>query len=187
MKQLIIIVLFCLFVIFLYLMYSGLFLKPFIDEHYIEKFPVAFIRKKGDYKNAGKVMDEVYFRLKDKGILTEKGFGLYFDNPNDVKKDDRNYFAGVVLTDEQYKKYKQVDSNIETAIVYPGDSVVARFVYRTRISVFLAVIKVYPAIEKYIKDNNLSTGAIIELYDMDEKNILFICSKKDFFVNFLNE
>ena len=56
---------------------------------------LIFKSKTGDYKNSGKVMDEIYESLiKDFDITSYKGFGTYYDNPREVKRELLRYDAG---------------------------------------------------------------------------------------------
>ena len=43
----------------------------------------------GDYKKAGQVMDKIYSRLLGEDTIeTSRGFGLYYDYPKKVKKEN---------------------------------------------------------------------------------------------------
>ena len=71
---------------------------------------------KGDYRQSGKIMNSVYYSLlKEYGIETYKGFGIYYDNPRKVKKEKLRSEAGCILENNEYDLEKlQGKFNIKT-------------------------------------------------------------------------
>jgi hypothetical protein len=51
-----------------------------------------------EYKNVGPIMDKIYYDLKDiHRIVTTRGFGLYYDNPQQVEKTKLRSIAGCIM------------------------------------------------------------------------------------------
>jgi len=176
MKKVLQIIMFVLILLLAYLVYSGMFSKPIFYEEHIEGFPVAFIKETSDYRSAERVRNDVYLRLLEKGFQTERGFGLFLESPLGGKIEDITYYAGMILTEEQFELMMHEDTFIDFTMLYPGDSVVASFAYKTHLSSPFATIKVYSRLQKYLAEKKLQRGAVIEIYDLQKNEILFISS-----------
>lgn len=162
----------------IYLIFSGLFYKIVIIEKEIEPFYVAYTKNTGNYKYSGQFMDEIFYKLKQNDIETEKGFGMYFDNPAETKVNERRYYAGVVITENQYQQMLNHDYGVETSLIEPGNSLYTEFIYRNRLSVFISIFKVYPALGRFVRQNKNEglNSPVIEIYDVPNKKIYFIYS-----------
>lgn len=129
---------------------------------------------KGDYSQSPIVMDKIYNALVKEKIKSTVGCGIYYDNPQEVEKSKLRSEQGciidvkdsVIITDLQ-KRYK-VKTIPET------DYLVAEFPFKGKTSIMLGIMKVYPAINQYVKANGLSEkGVVIELYDTPNKKIIY--------------
>ena len=66
----------------------------------------------------------------------------------------------------------EADYKIKT--LAQGEYIVARFPFKGKMSVMIGIMKVYPAIDKYVKENGYSEkGPIAEIYDMPNKMIVY--------------
>lgn len=64
-------------------------------------------------------------------------------------------------------KYNRITLPVETNIV-------VEFPFKCKISIFVGMIKIYPAIEKYIKKHNINDkGALVERYDIPNKKTIY--------------
>lgn len=79
-----IIVVLGIIVMLIYLSRYGLFSSAKITEKSTGPYLLVYKKHIGDYKNVGSVMDNLFYDLKDNhAITTTKGFGLYYDKPQD--------------------------------------------------------------------------------------------------------
>lgn len=129
----------------------------------------------GDYRQAGEVSDRVYYSLlNNHNIETYKGFGIYYDNPREVEKSKLRSKVGCILEEKDYDKISELEKsfNIKT---YPYKKyLVTEFPYKGNFSIFTGIMRVYPAIHKYIKNNDLKIdGHIMEIYDIPNKKIIY--------------
>ena len=130
----------------------------------------------GDYALSGEVMDEVYNVLKDDyGVLTTKGFGIYFDNPRQVAKDSLRYEAGCILSGADSEMIASIDERYEIKMLPKGEYLTTSFPYKGKASVIVAIMKVYPAMARYFEKNGMLDryGAVMEIYDIPQGKILY--------------
>ncbi len=129
----------------------------------------------GDYSKSGKLMDEIYYALlNDYGIETYRGFGIYYDNPKEVEKIKLRSEVGCVIEEKDIAKLEKLPEDFKTKRYPEKQSVVAEFPHKGMPSIFVGIIKVYPALNKYVNENNLDpSGAVMEIYDVPNKKIIY--------------
>jgi DNA gyrase inhibitor GyrI len=129
----------------------------------------------GDYKQTGKAMDSIYYQLLN-GEKTEtfKGFGIYYDDPQKVEKSQLRSEAGCILekVDSTTVEYLSKKFNLKR---FPEDQyIVAAFPYKGKFSVIFSIFKVYPALNKFAKENHYSLDTpVMEIYDVPNKKIIY--------------
>jgi len=129
----------------------------------------------GDYRQSAAAMDRIYYRLlnEDK-IETFKGFGIYYDNPKKVSKESLRSEAGCILEPSDIAKTGDLKGKYQIKVFPEGGYLVTEFPYKNRLSVFVSLTKVYPALNKYTEINNLSNdGFVMEVYDIPNKKIIY--------------
>jgi DNA gyrase inhibitor GyrI len=126
----------------------------------------------GDYSKSAKVMDRVYYSLlNDHAITTSRGFGIYFDNPREVEKSKLRSQAGCIIEEADIEKISFLPVN---SMVLPAKNyLVTEFPYKNQASVIVALMKVYPAMNRYVQENNIRMGAVTEIYDIPNKKITY--------------
>lgn len=129
----------------------------------------------GDYKQAGTVMDEVYALLKEKyDINTFKGCGLYYDNPEKVEVSKLRSEMGCIIENPDREKITEAPEGYAIKTLETKMYVVTEFPFKGMLSVFVSLMKVYPALNKYASDNNIKgNGYIMEMYDIPNGKILY--------------
>jgi len=129
----------------------------------------------GDYSKSGKLMDEIYYALlNDYGIETYKGFGIYYDNPRDVEKSKLRSEVGCIIEENDLIKLTLLSGDLKTKRYPETKCVVTEFPHKGMISIFMGILKIYPALIKYVDNNNLDAyGAVMEIYDVPNKKIIY--------------
>lgn len=130
----------------------------------------------GDYSQSPKVMDRVYYALlNDDKIETTKGFGIYYDDPKDVEKSKLRSEIGCIINEpidsttlaDLSKKYK-------VKILPKGTYITTEFPNKGMMSTLVAIVKVYPALDKYVKENGFyDKVSVMEIYDVPNKKIIY--------------
>ncbi len=172
MKKILIILAVVISIPVIYLTYSGLFASVVIEETEVGPLTFAYAEHKGDYSKIGPVMDQVYQDLLKDGLETYKGIGVYFDDPQMVKKEDLRSYGGSVIEENDIEKFNKVKDKYKSMTTPKYLSVTAEFPIKTKLSFIIGVIKVYPKIGNYIKEKNYKTIAPpMEIYIENEKTV----------------
>ena len=135
---------------------------------------LVYESRMGSYDKSGDVIHKLENQLKNENIKAVKGFGWYLDNPRFVKKDSLRSEVGCMLESVDTSKISGLKGkyNIKTCPV--KKYITAEFPYKSNVSIILGVLKVYPAMMKFVKDNNYDEkGAIMEIYDISNNRILY--------------
>lgn len=136
---------------------------------------IVFKSKTGDYRSSGNVMDEIYESLKtDFNIKSYKGFGIYYDNPREVRRELLRYDAGCIINKQDVSNINKLKERFEIAECPKKRYLIAEFPYKGKTSAIIGVMKVYPAILKYLNKQELPhNGSVMEIYDIPGKRIIY--------------
>jgi hypothetical protein len=129
----------------------------------------------GDYKNVGKVIDKMYYALlNDEKVECFRGFGIYYDNPQKVEKSKLRADVGNILENPASEILTQLTPKYKIKTLDKQKYLVAEFPYKNQMSIIIGIMKVYPALNRYISDHNLSEeGYVMEIYDVPGKKIIY--------------
>ncbi len=129
----------------------------------------------GDYRKSGVVMDKVYYTLlNDYKIETFKGFGIYYDNPQKVETSKLRSELGCILGESDLHRLNELEGSFKIKTYPKGKYIVTEFPFKGKLSVMFGIMKVYPALNKYVKENGYNEeGAIMEIYDTPGKKIVY--------------
>jgi DNA gyrase inhibitor GyrI len=127
----------------------------------------------GEYKNTAAVMDKIYYSLlKEEKIETYKGFGIYYDNPSKVEKTKLRSEVGCILENPDAQTIERLSKKYNIKTFPRGSYLVSEFPYNGKFSVVIGIMRVYPALNKFIKEHNITEeGFIMEIYDVPGKKI----------------
>ena len=160
-----------------YLSRYGLFSSVRITEKNTGPYLLVYKKHIGDYKNVGPVMDNLYYDLQDNhGITTTKGFGLYYDKPQDVAKEELRSIVGCIIEGNSIEDLNEISSKYGVKEYPISKSVVAEFPYKGQMSIILGIFKVYPKLSAYIMAHKYAATPIMELYDQPNGKIEYIAS-----------
>lgn len=163
----------------IYLSYCGLFTKIEIKEKEAGGYMLVYEEFKGDYKNSSKIMDKVYYSLiNDYNIETTNGFGIYYDNPKEVDKDDLRSDLGCIITEKDYDNVEEIKKNFLVKEWPKKKCIYVEFPFKGFMSVILGIKKVYPRINEYVKDKSYQGAPIMEIYDVPNKKIIYLMPVK---------
>lgn len=160
------------------LTYYGMFTSVEITQAQKGPYYLVYKEHKGDYAKVGPVMDEVYYDLRNnKNIFSAKGFGLYYDNPEEVAKENLRSVVGCIVP---LAKIDGIEGDYKIAEFPSSKAVVSTFPYRGTLSFIMAVIKVYPKLQEHLQTietlKEKEEFAIMEIYDMENNIIEFVAA-----------
>lgn len=180
MKVLLIIaIIIFLLLTFLLIIFSrhGLFADVKITEKIVGPYILLYKKHVGDYKNVGLIMDKIYYDLKDNyHIETTKGFGLYYDNPQNVAKEECRSIVGCIIENKSINDLTNLKNKYGVKEYPASKSVIAEFPYKGKLSIFIGIFKVYPKLSTFIEKQKYPKTPIMEIYDQPNKTIDYISS-----------
>jgi len=177
--------------IFSYLVYSGLFTAVDVrtKEPTYGPLIVAYKTDTGPYRNAGSLYTESYCLLPNREQI-----GVYYDDPEAVPESQLRYAVGPILgnADEppSATEMENMRANGFSIAHFPKPNYVvsAVFPFRTTLSIYMAIYKVYPALKQYIASKSLCAYPALEIYT--DKEIIFmmpLSRQEEFFVREFQE
>ncbi|KAK3103326.1 hypothetical protein FSP39_018508, partial [Pinctada imbricata] len=141
----------------------------------IGRVVIAYKFTKGPYKEAGHMFTEL-MKYTPNGYKT---LGIYYDDPKLVEPDNLRYAVGTVLSENGSEIDDHVRKVMEdagyTIFNLPEVSYVVKssFPFRTTLSILIAVARVYPRLDQYIKEHKLCAHPFIEVYE--GSTMYFMC------------
>ena len=174
-----------------YLVYSGLLFSVKVSTSETQYGPMTFAYKThiGPYKNVGEIFTESFCLLPDNEQL-----GIYYDDPQGVSPDLLRAAVGPILAKGKDKPdpgqmEKLIKEGFKIAhLPKPSYVVTSSFPFRSTLSIFLAIFKVYPKLRDYIAERNLCAYPALEVYT--DNSIIFLMPlsrQDDFFVSQFQE
>jgi effector-binding domain-containing protein len=136
---------------------------------------LVFEKIQGDYRQSGKVMDSIYYKLlNQEKIETYKGFGIYYDNPQKVEKSKLRSEAGCILENQDEGKVDELNGQYNIKTFPKKQYMIAEFPYKGKLSVMFSMMKVYPALNKYAEENGYQKDTpVMEIYDVPNNKIIY--------------
>ncbi len=136
---------------------------------------LVYKEMQGDYAQSEKLINEVYLTLlNDFNVETYKGFGIFYDNPKEVEKSKLRSEVGCILEAKDIAKVKEIETRLKVKTLPSQSYTETVFPTKGKTSILIAVMRVYPALERYNKSQgNTNTGYCIEIYDEANKEIVY--------------
>jgi hypothetical protein len=154
--------------------YLGGFDKLEIQEQAIGPYTMAYVEFVGEYSKIGPSMDKVYMALSGVGILSYTGIGIYYDDPEVIAAENLRSDIGAIIDTNDIPKLDNLN-DIKVKTIPQKQSVLIAFPLKSSVSYMAGVIKVYPALKRYIQENGFNAQVpVIELYGMAAKQIYYI-------------
>lgn len=166
MKTLIIIVLVLVAGLAGFLIYSGALHSVKIEEREIGPYTLLYKDQRGPYQQTGKSIQEICTALKAYNITPDRGFGIFYDDPKTVKREDLRSEAGIILNLNDAPKIEPLKAHYKLREYPRQRSMVAEFPFRNRLSILIGVFRVYPAMVKYANEKGYPMNASLEIYDL---------------------
>jgi DNA gyrase inhibitor GyrI len=129
----------------------------------------------GDYAQTPEVFNEIYYALlNDYQVETHKGFGIFYDNPGTVEKSKLRSEVGCILEDEDSHRVIELEAGFNVKTLSEAEYMVAEFPHKGMISIMLGIMKVYPALTRYVKKHGYAEAPVVEIYDVPNKKIIYM-------------
>jgi len=162
--------------VFSYLLVSGLFANVTVNtsESRFGPMVIAYKSQVGPYKKAGELFTDSYCLLPGRQQI-----GIYYDDPEAVPDSELRYAVGPILSNGETEQPDKEEMELMRShgfkifhIPKANFVVNATFPFRTTLSIFIAIYRVYPKLRQYIAERNLCAYPAIEIYT--DKDIVFL-------------
>ncbi|KAL3853551.1 hypothetical protein ACJMK2_017086 [Sinanodonta woodiana] len=151
----------------------------------IGKAVVLYKYGRGPYKECGHMFTDVC-RLAPNC----RPVGIYYDDPKVIPEHNLRYAVGAILSEDG----SPVDEDLEKKMMDEGYKVIhlpavsnvvkTTFPFKSSISIYIAIYKVYPKLCKYIQEHRLSAFPMLEVYDKETIHFMApLAHQYDFFVD----
>ncbi len=136
---------------------------------------LVYVEQTGDYSKSAGPIDKMYYSLlNEEGIETFRGFGIYYDNPQKVEKSRLRSEVGNILEDPDPEILEKLEGKYNIKTLPEKDYIVTEFPYRGKMSVMMGIMKVYPAMKRFVRENGFDEdGWVMEIYDIPGKKIVY--------------
>ena len=128
----------------------------------------------GAYNQTKKVIDKIYYKLLNKfKIETEKGFGIFYDNPKNVEQSKLRSEVGCIIESIDSEMLEQIKKHFKVKTLPNEKYLFAEFPFKGFLSIMIGMVKIYQKFGKYISENNYPDGPIMKIYDVPNKKIIY--------------
>jgi len=136
---------------------------------------LIYEKMSGDYSQSHVVSDRVYYKLlSDFKIETKRGFGIYYDNPKEVPTEELYAEVGCILEPKDLGKVDLLIGNFEVTEFPIEEYITVEFPFKGKLSVLIGLMKVYPALASFSKENGYESNTpIMEIWDVTNKTTTY--------------
>ena len=128
----------------------------------------------GDYSQTPKVADKIYHALlNDEKIETTKGIDICYDDPKVVEKSKLRSEVGCIVEGLDSTVIAGLSEKYNVKTLPVSNCMVTEFPFKGKLSIFVAMMKVYPAFRKYFEQHGVSNTPVVEIYDVLNKKIVY--------------
>ncbi len=152
----------------------GIFFTPVATEMVTGPYTFVYEEFIGDYKESGVVFDRIYKAMEDEGIKTERGIGIYFDDPKVVPADKLRSHCGIIIEEKDLDKVPELEKKFKVGQIEKAESVVVEFPIKGSLSYMIGPMKCYPVMGEYANEKGYNMTTTYEIYDEASKKILFV-------------
>lgn len=136
--------------------------------------PMIFVYEKfiGPSQNVIKVIDDLYFDLLDKASVdTFKNIGVYYDTPHAISMQKCRSVVGCLLEKDDYKLLDDLKEKYKVVEIPSAECVTASYPFRSPLSISVAILRVYPKMKRFLKQESIGETPVVEVYD-DEGGVI---------------
>lgn len=164
--------------VFAFAAYVGAFHSIIVETKELGPFHLVYKEQIGDYRQTGATVSEVVRPFHNLGMQGVKGFGVFYDDPKKVAKENLKSEAGVILTEEQMVKAQATVSQYKTRILPRQSGAAVTFPFRNSLSPLVGLLRVYPVLIEYLVATGSKPGYSLEIYDFGQTITYFMPTQR---------
>lgn len=128
-----------------------------------------------DYSKTTEITNKIYYSLlEEDNIETYKWVWIFYDNPKKVSKDELRSKIWNILEKKDESKIEELGKKYSIEQIPMENYIVAEFPIRWKFSYILWMMKLYPKLNEYAKNNwYIKDSPVTEIYDIKNKKIIY--------------
>lgn len=155
----------------------GAFRPVIVQEREMGPMTVAYHEQIGDYSQTPHTIEEVEVMLRGRGVEPLQGFGMYFDNPRVVAREKLRSDVGAVVADSDRRRLRDPKRWLKLKALARGKCLAVEMPYRGPLSIWVGILRAYPALAKAAAGRSGAAPYTIEIYERG-KSILYLIPVK---------
>jgi|WetSurMetagenome_2_1015567.scaffolds.fasta_scaffold159152_3 DNA gyrase inhibitor GyrI len=156
------------------LSFYGLFAPVNIQEKEIGPFVFVMEPHVGPYKDVGPLIDEMEKNLKDDGIETSMGLGIYYDDPKVTAEEKTRSILGRIIENADRSREMEIEKKFKVGELPQTNYLVVEFPFKGLPSIVIGIYRVYPKLAKYMKTHEMSKIPVIEIYAPKAQKMFYV-------------
>jgi DNA gyrase inhibitor GyrI len=149
------------------------FEKVTISEMNVGPLTFVYTTHKGEYSKISGDMMMLSQKISKYNCDLNKGFAIFYDNPQVTKKSELRSDVGFLLEGKDANKMNEIMKTTKVRWIGPKRYVTATFPIKDNMSYMIGAIKVYPELMKYMTAKGYKGAPSFEMYDTQAKVILY--------------
>lgn len=151
-----------------WLAWTGFFTDVRVSETTVGPMFMVYEEHIGPYKGTEDVIKRISDLLEKENIETTKSFGIYFDDPKLTALDSLHSIGGTIIESPDTTKIKSAGATYKIIRLPLKRYAVAEIKNRGALSAFAGSVKVYAALDRFMKENKFPTTPTMEIYDRNK-------------------
>lgn len=156
------------------LSFYGLFAPVNIQEKEIGPFNFVMEPHIGPYKDVGPLIDKMQKDMKDEGIETSMGVGVYYDDPKVTAEEKTRSIIGRIIEETDRSRIMDIERKYKVGELPQTNYLVVEFPFKGLPSIVIGIYRVYPKIAKYMKTHEMPQIPVIEIYAPKAQKMFYI-------------
>lgn len=152
---------------------AGMFAKIEVKEMEIGPLALVYEKHVGDFSKVAAICDRLCKSLTEQKVAALRGFGIYFDNPKETKKENLRSISGCIVEETDSSKLPVLKEKFNLLKLPKSKTIAVEFPFQNKMAIMVGIMRVYPLLTKYIKEKALQIGPALEIYDMKAKKIIY--------------
>lgn len=148
-----------------WLAWTGFFTDVKVSETTLGPLIMVYEEHTGSYEGTEDVIKQISGLLEKSNIETTKSFAIYYDDQKLTPLDSLRSIAGKIIESPDTTKIKSAGSMYKIMRLPSKRYASAEIKNRGALSAFAGSVKVYAALDRFMKENEYPLSPTMEIYD----------------------
>lgn len=175
MKNILIILAIIIVSLLAFYWYIGGFASLEVKKSTAGGYLVAGLEFTGPYHKVGTTMEKADSTLRSLGIECTKGFGIYYDNPQETPKEELRSYVGNIIENADPAQIKKMETaGLRVDSIANKDALIVEMNIRSSLSYMIGPMKAYPLLNEKLKSEGCVPSLAFEIYDVPAKKAFYV-------------